>query len=80
MAEKEKMKLNFKFELRRVKKDKIGPAICKDFKKDEYFSSCAWSDKCKNATYLFGKRSGICYGGMRASEIEDRRKNLDLVR
>jgi len=77
MAERGKEKLNFRFERRRIRKEKIGQPICHDFIKKEYGDSCALSDKCKNATYK-SEFSGTCYGGSKETEIRDRKKYLGL--
>ena len=75
--DKKKIKLNFRYERRRIKKEKIGPVICKDFKKKEFGDSCALSMKCKNATYR-GELSGLCYGGAKGTELRDRKKYLGV--
>ena len=77
MAGKKKEKLNFKFERRRIKKEKIGHPVCPDFKKREFGDSCALAVKCKNATYM-AEFSGTCYGGSKETEIRDRKKYLGV--
>lgn len=69
------MKLGFKYERKRIKRDKQLPALCPDYEPEEGRDNCKKSTLCKNATYGFAKHyAGYCYGGTRSSE----RKIRDL--
>jgi len=75
MAEKKKEDLGFKYERKRIKKDKKLPLICPDYKAEGSFGNCEKAKVCKNATYgRQGEAWGSCYGGAKSSEMEHRRK------
>ncbi|MFA4844901.1 MAG: hypothetical protein WC632_08160 [Candidatus Margulisiibacteriota bacterium] len=74
----QKNNLNFGFKRRVIKKEKIGPPICSDFRQAQYGAACELSSKCKNATYQ-GEFSGTCYGGARETEIRDRKKRQEVA-
>jgi hypothetical protein len=78
MTERQRIKLEFRYERKRIKRDKKLPLLCRDFKKKEHSENCALADKCKRATYR-GEFSAICYGGAKMSEIRDRKKYLEVI-
>ncbi|MBU0630435.1 MAG: hypothetical protein KKC80_05895 [Candidatus Margulisbacteria bacterium] len=79
MAVKEKtLNLNFSYVRKRIKKEKILPAICSGYVPVSYSNSCAKAKVCKNATYGGddGKESGVCYGGTTEEERVDRERYI----
>lgn len=70
-------KVLFKYERKRVKKDKKMLPLCRNYKPREGLGDCEMANSCKNATYsIKGQDWGICYGGTKSSEREDREKSL----
>ena len=68
--------LGFKYERKRIKRDKKLPPLCSDYDPDNS-GYCKKANLCKNATYgSEEKPSGICFGGTKNSEIEHRKKYL----
>ncbi len=74
-----KERLGFSFRRKRIKKDKKMPPLCRDYKSEEDSDNCEKSKFCKNATYsMEGTNFGICYGGTKSSEREDRTRRTHL--
>lgn len=74
---KEKRKMKFKYERKRIKSDKKLPPACLDYVPESGFGSCSKANLCKNATYGWeGKAMGTCFGGTRVSEIEARKNSV----
>ncbi len=64
----------FKFERKRIRRDKRLVPICKDYESG-FAANCKKANYCKNATYSWdGRAMGTCYGGTKESEIEHRIK------
>jgi len=76
--EKAKTNLGFKYERKRIKREKQLSPLCSDYEpKSETNDNCKSSALCKNATYFWKDQAmGVCYGGTKASEVEDRKKKL----
>ena len=76
MAKKKRREtFGFKFERKRIKRDKKLPVLCKDYEPGNT-DNCKKGGFCKNATYGRKDQSyGTCYGGTKSSEIEHR-KNI----
>jgi len=69
----EKDVLGFKFQRRKIVKEKRLKPLCPDYKKSD-FGNCLLAERCKNATYYNKfKPSGVCYGGTKKEEIEFRK-------
>ena len=76
MAEKKiKTMLGYKYERKRINRDKALPPLCANYLPSGSSGNCEKANLCKNATYCCweGKEGGICYGGTKSSEVEDRR-------
>lgn len=73
-----KKNMGFKYERKRIKRDKKLPPLCPDYQPIKYSDCCEKAKLCKNATYGFeGTAWGNCYGGTRSSEREDRKKRQE---
>ena len=67
--------LEFKFERKRIKRDKQLPPLCADYETKDGRDRCVKSEVCKNATYGWeGQAFGSCFGGTKGSEREERKR------
>ena len=72
-----RINLGFKYERKRIKRDKKLPPFCADYESGKT-ENCIKANLCKYATY--GRQDeavGVCYGGTKSSEIEDRKKRFE---
>lgn len=77
MAEKKKGSLGFKYERKRIKRDKKLPPLCLDYEPGS-IGSCKKAPLCKNASNsIEGVEFGFCYGGTKESEREERARKLE---
>jgi len=66
----------FKYERKRIKREKKLPVVCPDYEASST-ESCKKAKLCKNATYSRqGELEGVCYGGAKEDELEHRQKHL----
>ena len=73
-----KEKLGFKYERKRIKRDRELPPLCADYEPGDT-RSCKKANVCKNATYNMPEQAmGSCYGGTKESEIEGRKGKIEL--
>ena len=71
--------LNFKYERKRIKRDKKLPPLCSNYEPRGGSNCCEKADLCKNATRgIEGVAYGFCYGGTKSSELEDRKKKWGM--
>ena len=69
--------LGFKYERKRIKRDKMLSPLCSDYI-PRSTGSCEKADLCKNASHsMEGIEFGYCYGGTKESEREDRVKKWE---
>ena len=66
--------LKFRYERKRIVKEKHVPALCPDYEpRFELGDNCKRADLCKNATSGWKNQAfGSCYGGTRKSELKQR--------
>ncbi|MFH1361640.1 MAG: hypothetical protein ABIH69_03195 [bacterium] len=68
--------LGFKYERKRIKRDKKLPVLCPDYEAGNT-DSCKKAYYCKNATHGWKNEAfGSCYGGTKSSELEYRKKRI----
>jgi len=75
MAEEKVKKgvLGFKYERKRIKREKKLSPLCRDYEPVTYSNNCQKAKYCKNATYgREGKADGICFGGTDDEERKNR--------
>ena len=71
--------LGFGYERKRIKIDKKLPPLCPDYEPEDSLGNCKKAKFCKSATYNREEQAwGLCYGGTKSSEREDRKNNLSL--
>ncbi|MFH1683881.1 MAG: hypothetical protein ABIA67_03260 [Candidatus Margulisiibacteriota bacterium] len=71
--------MGFKYERKRIKRDKKLPPLCQDYEPGS-IGSCKKAPVCKNASNsIDGVEYGFCYGGTKSSEREDREKRFAKV-
>ena len=64
----------FKYERKRIKREKKLTIICPDYDAN-HIGSCKKAKLCKNATYgREGAPDGVCYGGAKEDELVHRKK------
>ena len=67
--------LGFKYERKRLKREKKFPPLCPDYEPDSNGENCKKAALCKNATYGWeGIEMGSCYGGTKEREREKKRE------
>ncbi|MCX5750165.1 MAG: hypothetical protein NT099_00585 [Candidatus Saganbacteria bacterium] len=77
--EENKNNLGFKYERKRIKRDKTLPPLCPDYDPDSY-GYCKKDAHCKNATHSEkDEASGFCLGGTKESEIKYRKENWEHI-
>lgn len=65
--------LNFKFQRRKIVREKRLKPLCPDYKRSDS-DNCLSAEKCKNASYYSRfKPGGVCYGGTKEEEVEFRK-------
>jgi hypothetical protein len=65
--------MGFKYERKRIKREIKMPPLCPDYDPEEGRDKCKKSDFCNNATTNYkGVALGVCYGGTRNTERNDR--------
>ncbi|MFH1683887.1 MAG: hypothetical protein ABIA67_03290 [Candidatus Margulisiibacteriota bacterium] len=70
-----KRTLAFKYERKRIKRDKKLPSLCPDYESREGSNWCLKADFCKNATHVWeDKPGGTCQGGTIDSERQYRKE------